>query len=46
MAESEEMRVPSLNKAATDAGILPSHGISLNLPDAGSDDRPAVVKHM
>lgn len=45
-AESDDFRVPPLNKVATDAGILSSHGISLNLPDSPSDGRPAAVKHM
>lgn len=47
MAEdSDDFRVPPLNKVATDAGILSSHGISLELPNTASDGRPAVVKHM
>lgn len=37
-------RSQSENEAA--AGIFPSHGISINLPEAGRSSRPHPVKHM
>jgi len=29
-----------------DAGIMPSHGISIDLPSTGNSDRPANVRHV
>lgn len=39
---------PNLKKGASDedAGILPSHGISIDIPSAAHGDRPATVRHM
>lgn len=41
---AEHPRSHSENEAAP--GIVPSHGISINLPDAGHHGRPQPVKHM
>ena len=40
---------PTLKKeisAEDGAGIVPSHGISIDLPSTGDGDRPSNIRHM
>lgn len=46
MAELEKPRDSPGTGAEAEAGILPSHGISLNLPDVAPTSRPPAVKHL
>jgi hypothetical protein len=43
------MAPPFENESSTvedEAGIMPSHGISIDLPSTGDGDRPSNVRHM
>jgi len=45
MADSAQLDGPAAERAAA-VGIVPAHGIELNLPDQEHGERPPAVSHM